>query len=273
MEEYHLEESRNNKPFGDVVQKAAMAMYQELSTLMYNLRSQSPVLRTQRLLAYIARTKKRLAQLLAIARWLGVPGVTQFFNNMGQLKTKIWTKDNELNMLQDGLFFTHGGLFSRRLRPLDVLTARDILARGRCDTLPASLFVSAAHIHAPPADLAAAAAAATAILAPSSSSSSPLSASSGDDAAAAADDADVAALRRSLNIYLRAKIMLHDPVPADVDAAAVDHGVLTLRVLGLFELVLTLDHLDEQAPWNVLRYRTLAGRYGAPRQTWHHAAH
>ena len=240
MELYQYQQGRQCLPFGDVIQRTARSIHQELSTLLQNMRQQSPVMRTQKLLLFIVKCKKRLAQLLAIARWLSVPGVSQFFANMSQLKAKIWMLDNGLNELQDGLFHVHACLYSQRLRSLDVLTARDILAtRGSCPLMPTSMFAPASEI---------------ALLATSSNPSATLSTPT-------TTTFDEASLRTSLNLYLRAKLALIDPIPNEIDYSHIHQGVLTLRMNDLFELILTLDYLDTNAPWNVLRYRMLVGSH------------
>ena len=235
MELYQYQQGRQCLPFGDVLQRTARSIHQELSTLLQNMRQQSPVMRTQKLLLFIVKCKKRLAQLLAIARWLSVPGVSQFFANMTQLKARIWMLDNGLNELQDGLFHVHASLYSQRLRSLDVLTARDILATsGCCNLMPASMFAPASEI---------------ALLTASGNPSTALSTPTAT--------VDEESLRTSLNIYLRAKLALIDPIPEEFDSSEIHNGVLTLRMNDLFELMLTLDYLDATAPWNVLRYRML----------------
>ena len=240
MEEYKFQQGRQCLPFGDVIQRTARSIHLDLTTVLQNMRQQSPIMRTQKLLLFIVKCKKRLAQLLAIARWLSVPGVSQFFANMTQLKDKIWKLENGLNELQDGLFVTHSSLFSQRLRSLDVLTARDILAtQGSCHLMPTSMFAPANEI--------------ALLIANNNNLSTTLTTST--------TTVDEESLRTSLNIYLRAKLALIDPLPHDVDYSHIHHGVLILRMNDLFELMLTLDYLDTNAPWNVLRFRMLVGSH------------
>ena len=127
-------------PFGDVIKRVAYAMYSQLQIVLHNMRIQSFELRTQSLISFISRSKKKLAQLLAITRWLDMPGISQFFANMSQLQLKISARENRLNENQDALYFTHSLLFSFRIRSLDVVSAKDILARGTYPHLPASIF-------------------------------------------------------------------------------------------------------------------------------------
>lgn len=208
-------------PFGDVIKRVAFAIYNQLQNVLNNMRIQSPELRTQTLILFISRSKKKLAQLLAITRWLEMPGVSQFFSNMSQLHFKISMRENRLNENQDALYFTHSQLFSRRIRSLDVVTAKDILARGTYPHLPTSIFSNGTI---------------------TGNSVEPTQSSE-------------LSLRKSLDLYLRSKLALNDEVPSDINSSTIDNGVLTIRVDNMYELMLTIDHLDICSPWNVLRLK------------------
>ena len=227
------ESQKLSLPFGDVIKRLAVAIHSQLQNILHNMRIQSPELRTQSLLAFISRSKRKLAQLLAITRWLDMPGVAQFFTNMSQLQLKISSRENRLNENQDALYFTHSQLFSRRIRTLDVVSAKDILARGTYPHLPASIF----------------------------SSEMPM-----EDVLESGDAAETA-LRKSLNIYLRSKLALGDAVPSDIDFSSIEDGVLKLRVNNMYELLLTLDHLDTSSPWNVLRLKLCVVSH--PQESFH----
>ena len=208
-------------PFGDVIKRVAYAIHSQLQNVLHNMRIQSPELRTQSLISFISRSKKKLAQLLAITRWLDIPAVSQFFANMSQLQSKIAGLENRLNENQDALYFTHSQLFCCRIRSLDVVSAKDILARGAYPHLPASMFRSGtAHR------------------------------SSYTDGGIMSDNF----LQKSLNIYLRSKVTLRDCVPSDIDQSSIDNGLLTVKVNNMYELILTLDYLDTDAPWNILKF-------------------
>ena len=208
-------------PFGDVIRRVAFAIYNQLQNVLHNMRIQSPELRTQSLTAFISRSKKKLAQLLAITRWLDTPGVAQFFANMTQLQLRISARENRLNENQDALYFSHSQLFSNRIRSLDVVSAKDILARGTYAHLPASMF------------------------------------SSGSNSGSAFDSITLssATLEKSLNIYLRSKLTLSDSVPLGIEYSSVDNGVFTMGVRNMFELAITLQYLDIDSPWNILRLK------------------
>jgi Mediator complex subunit MED14 len=227
------ESQKLSLPFGDVIKRLAVAIHSQLQNILHNMRIQSPELRTQSLLAFISRSKRKLAQLLAITRWLDMPGVAQFFTNMSQLQLKISSRENRLNENQDALYFTHSQLFSRRIRTLDVVSAKDILARGTYPHLPASIF----------------------------SSEMPM------EDVLESNDAAETALRKSLDIYLRSKLALGDAVPSDIDFSSIDKGVLKLRVTNMYELLLTLDHLDTSSPWNVLRLKLCVVSH--PQESFH----
>ena len=220
-------------PFGDVIKRVAFAMYSQLQNVLHNMRIQSPELRTQSLISFISRSKKKLAQLLAITRWLDMPGISQFFANMSQLRLKISARENRLNENQDALYFTHSQLFCCRIRTLDVVSAKDILARGIYPHLPASIFSHGT--------------------------------STEDDS----DEGGITSgsfLRKSLNIFLRSKLVLRDCVPSDIDQSSIINGLLTVRVNNIYELILTLDYLDTDAPWNILKYRILVSSH--PRESF-----
>ena len=227
------ESQKLSLPFGDVIKRLAVAIHSQLQNVLHNMRIQSPELRTQSLLAFISRSKRKLAQLLAITRWLDMPGVAQFFTNMSQLQLKISSRENRLNENQDALYFTHSQLFSRRIRTLDVVSAKDILARGTYPHLPASIF----------------------------SSEMPM------EDVLESNDAAETALRKSLDIYLRSKLALGDAVPSDIDFSSIEKGVLKLRVTNMYELLLTLDHLDTSSPWNVLRLKLCVVSH--PQESFH----
>lgn len=227
------ESQKLSLPFGDVIKRLAVAIHSQLQNILHNMRIQSPELRTQSLLAFISKSKRKLAQLLAITRWLDMPGVAQFFTNMSQLQLKISSRENRLNENQDALYFTHSQLFSRRIRTLDVVSAKDILARGTYPHLPASIF----------------------------SSEMPM-----EDVLESGDAAETA-LRKSLNIYLRSKLALGDAVPSDIDFSSIENGVLKLCVNNMYELLLTLDHLDTSSPWNVLRLKLCVVSH--PQESFH----
>lgn len=208
-------------PFGDVIRRVAFAIYNQLQNVLHNMRIQSPELRTQSLTAFISRSKKKLAQLLAITRWLDTPGVSQFFANMTQLQLRISARENRLNENQDALYFSHSQLFSNRIRSLDVVSAKDILARGTYAHLPTSMF------------------------------------SNGSNSGSTFDSITLpsAPLEKSLNIYLRSKLTLSDTVPLGTEYSSVDNGVFTMGVRNMFELAITLQYLDIDSPWNVLRLK------------------
>lgn len=212
---------RATLPCGDVMKRVAYAIHNQLQNILHNMRIQSPELRTQSLISFISRSKKKLSQLLAITRWLDFAGIPQFFSNMSQLQSKISTHTNRLNENQDALYFTHSQLFSHRIRSLDVISAKDIMARGTYPHLPASIFSCGMPWEDP--------------------SQQKLY--------------DEETLRRNLNIFLRSKLALVDPIPTDIDFSSIREGLLTLRLNGMYELTLTLDYLDFHSPWNILRFK------------------
>ena len=208
-------------PFGDVIKRVAYAIHSQLQNVLHNMRIQSPELRTQSLISFISRSKKKLAQLLAITRWLDIPAVALFFANMSQLQSKIAGRENRLNENQDALYFTHSQLFCCRIRSLDVVSAKDILARGAYPHLPASMFQGGTAHH-----------------------------DSHNEGGMISDSF----LHKSLNIFLRSKVTLRDHVPSDIDQSSIDNGLLTMKVNNMYELILTLDYLDTDAPWNILKF-------------------
>lgn len=72
-------------------------------------------------------------------------------------------------------------------------------------------------------------------------------------------------LQLELSIMIRAKILLNDPLPyldhGHLISVSVQNGTLKVTYTHLFELVLTLRHLDVEADWNILSFTILSAMH------------
>lgn len=206
-------------PLGDVLQRFSSASYSDLQQLLTNMRTLSPEVKYEKLKLYISKTKKQISQLLAIIRWLGVPGVLPYFVQLETLDEHMNQIENKLNQTQDELFFAHRNLYWGRVKNLEVSVAMDILGRGTYQYLPKSIFTCGQPI-------------------------SP-------------DISDETILRRDLNILIRSKVALIDKLPSDISHVDISDGLLIIRNPYLYELAITLTHLDHNAPWRIIGFKIL----------------
>jgi hypothetical protein len=206
-------------PLGDVLQRFSSASYSDLQQLLTNMKTLSPEVKYEKLKLFISKTKKQISQLLAIIRWLGVPGVLPYFVQLETLDEHMNQIENKLNQSQDELFFAHRNLYWGRVRNLEVSVAMDILGRGTYQYLPKSIFTCGQTI-------------------------SP-------------DISDETILRRDLNILIRSKVALIDQLPKDISHVDISDGLLILRNPFLYELAITLTHLDHTAPWRIIGFKIL----------------
>ena len=206
---------------GDVIQRVSTHIIDELRVLLGNMKSLTPELRTVKLRALVSRSKKQLADLLAICKWLESPDVGKYFNSLNQMHFQITNTENELNEIQDGLYFTHRDLFAKRIRPINVRMARDILALGHYAHLPVPIF-TCGRMPAPrlPSEI---------------------------------------KVRENLEIFIRAKLFLVDTMPRYCFQlrTTIQNGALHIVVPNMYELVLTLQYADESAPWNIIGFNFL----------------
>lgn len=115
----------------------------------------------------------------------------------------------------DEMYFCHASIFSMRSRPLEIIKAKDILARETYHNLPAAMF-SCGKPDFP-------------------------------------NDLEPASVSRDLTVYIRTKLSLEDisglPFPL---VTTIQDGLLTLECSHYFKLFLTLKTLHEGSQWCVL---------------------
>lgn len=206
---------------GDLLQRVALGVHRELEDSRVTMRSMDPELRTKFLRAFISRTLKKFAQIYAICDYLKGPTARQFFSSLNELKRQISTIETQLCETQDQLYWKHAQLFPMRSRPFEVVPAMDLLATGSYPHLPSVIF-SCGRFPAPGKKL------------------------------------DKFALVKDLDIFIRAKLALNDPLPRGVDEATVSNGTLRMRQADVYEVYATLTQLTEDAPWIVLDSNILA---------------
>eukprot|EP01041_Mallomonas_annulata_P008923 gene8923-18462_t len=127
-------------PLGDFLQRIAMKTYEELLANLDAMLTQSPELRAEKLKLFVSRIKKRMAVAYAICSWLKEPHIKKYLESTSLLLEDVNAQQSRLNQIQDTLFYAHMGLYGKRTRPLDVVIAKDILARGTYAHLPTSIF-------------------------------------------------------------------------------------------------------------------------------------
>jgi hypothetical protein len=211
---------------GDVVQRVAITTFEELRILLTSMRSWTPELRTVKMKGFLAKAKKRLASLLALCKWLQIGDVRKHFACLDKLNFEITNLENNLNEIQDGMYFTHRDLFAKRVRSINVKMGRDVMATGKYGYLSVPIF--SCGLMPQPAVV------------------------------------EHARLRRDLDIFIRSKLLLSDPIPpASPNCMAklgstVENGFLRIQKPNMFEVLLSLQYADEAAPWEVIGFKLLS---------------
>lgn len=220
-------------PFGDVVQRVASSIFNDLQQLLGLLHSIGPETRTLKLATFLADAKKKLYQLLIIKKWLASNNTTGYFKSLQQIDFIIQNTNLQFNMMQDNLFRLHGELYGKRVRSINVKLGYDVLSSGTYDMFPLSV-LTCGQLPLP---------------------NDPVLHSEGTSHLT--PDTSETKVRKDLEIYIRAKLLLHDPVPTTTSSAVVRDGVLFLKQTNLYEVAVTLQHLHPGAPWLVLGCRVL----------------
>ncbi len=213
---------------GDALKKLSNNVQTELQNTLFLMRNQDPELRTTELRAFLSRTRTKLSQIYAMLRWLSSPGISQCFRSISDFNGQLQSMEGEMARNLDEMYFCHASIFSMRSRPLEIIRAKDILARETYYNLPAAMFSCGKPDF--PAEL------------------------------------DPVAVSRDLTVYLRTKLSLEDisdlPFPVSV---TIEDGLLTLECNYYFRLFLTLKALHENADWSVLNCFLLSdAASGAP---------
>lgn len=207
---------------GELLRKVSGEIGADLKALLGNMKSQDAELRTSVMKVFVMRSKKKLAQCYAITKWLSFPGIANSLSCVDDCGARMLEVQNQLGQQLDEVFFAHALIYSLRSRPLEVDAARALSSSGCYESLPRAVFSCGAPL--------------------------------------LPDTPPVAQVQRDLDLYIRARLALHDELPTGLSDlhCSVDGGVLRLRCGQAFELALTLQHLAPTAPWNVLGCRILA---------------
>lgn len=214
-------------PLGDLLKTISFTLFKELEVTLYNMRNMDPETRTLQLRAFVARSHKILCQLLALTRWLGMSKVGRLFSSITDIENQLNAIDMHLRESQDTLYFVHASLYNKRSRKLEVTIAKDIFARGTYSQLPAAIM--------------------------------------NGGMAAAPELVSTTQLLDDLNIAIRAKLLLHEILPMDIESIvaaspqdfAVENGLLLLKYHKLYEVALSLACTHERACWTVLSVKLL----------------
>jgi hypothetical protein len=215
-------------PLGDVLQKIAAHVSTDLKVLIALMAKQDPELRTLELKNYITRTKRKLLQTLALLRWLSSSNVMASFSALSDFNRQLISVDGVLSRGLDELYFTHFHMYAMRSRQCCVSKAIDILASKTYPFLPASVF-SCGRPHFPLHN-------------------------DNDN-----DRNSSSVISNDLDVFIRAKLILHDPLPHDVPQVEklVAGGVLAIEYPHYFIMHLTLCELHETARWKILGCKLL----------------
>jgi hypothetical protein len=161
--------------------------------------------------------RKELAQLYALMKWLQDEDVQKFLTSMDGVGRDVQARHLSLNVMQDGLFFTHQSLYGQRVRPLDVAAAADILSSGTYRDLPEAAFEFMGR---------------SLLSLPSNSVSE------------ASEDI--------MNACIASKLKLGPRLPGYIDEIDIQGGVLRVMKTSGFTLSLSLDRDLETSPWTVV---------------------
>jgi hypothetical protein len=137
-------------------------------------------------------------------------------NLLGEKEVDCNRRRFERDQVLNALYYFHAELYPKRIRSLGVELAKEIIARNTYPYLPETVFT---------------------------------------DSPGEIEAAEVESCLRELDLHIKAKIALDEPVPLGCDSAAVFDGVLILKKTNLFQVSLTLSHLDRGASWKPLNFR------------------
>lgn len=202
---------------GDLIRAVAADAYVRLERHIASMPAMSPELRTEKTRTLVARMRKELAQLYAVVKWLQGEDVQRFLVAMEGVNRDVQARHMSLNIMQDGLFFTHQSLYGQRIRPLDVASAADILSSGTYRYLPEAAFefMGTSLLPAPTA---------TVLEVP----------------------------ENIMNMCIASKLKLGPRLPDYIDEIDVERGVLRISKISGFTLKLSLNGDTETSPWTVI---------------------
>ena len=256
---------RKSVKLGTVIRNVVNITYKELDELITNMSAQTGTLRTQKLRQFCHRAMKRLLQLYALCKWIMTPDVVVFLNDISTLQQHMQEIENELNKMQDTLYFTHANLYSKRFNPLEVRASQDLFARGKITSLPQQMLVYAPededkitewykHLYVSSASASA-----------SSSRYTEADTDADADADAVVVDSDNSMtnnhahvkdkLVKQLNNAIKVKAIYSEGVDlygTKTHNVVIQDGMLVISVPGFFKLSLTLRFVSDDSPWKLL---------------------
>lgn len=219
----------SNIMFSRIIESMSKQIYWQLKQMLANFGNTDPEMRTKYLRSFVTRALVELKKLLALAKWVDASSsellhTTAFHQRLGEIITS-------LNFSKDQLFYAHCDIFrkyignniyaSSKTRSFEVVTAKDILVRGSYAQLPEAIsYVAKCK---PPTFI------------------------------------PKEVIIKDLDIFIRSKLLLLDPLPSElIGKCSIQNGVLTFGLPRVYELSVTLSHLDESAPWLILDCKILA---------------
>jgi hypothetical protein len=212
---------------GELLQKTATAIHMELNNIRLTMRARDPELRTKALRAFVSKTLKKLAQLYAICKWVDAPGVRGFFESISYLESQVKNVEGQLTEIQDRIFWMHSFMYWMRSRRLEVELASQIMATGTYEDLPEAIFTCGRD--PVPGGI--------------------LGAKLEGEARERVID--------ELSTFIRCKVGLSDPLPVGLSHAHIAKGCLHMRRGSLYEAVVSLDGLSDEADWVTLKTELL----------------
>lgn len=133
--------SKNTVKFSTILRNVVNVVYLELDSLLTTMASQTSALRTSKLKLFCQRTCKRFAQLIVIFKWisgisnnttgaLNQNNVLRFLEGIKKIQDDSYQMENQLNHILTLLYNIHSNLYSKRTRELDIKTSIDIITNS-----------------------------------------------------------------------------------------------------------------------------------------------
>ena len=202
---------------GDAIKRITFKIYWELKELLISFNNTEADLKTVALRRFVALSKKRLAQLLAVIRWLGRGNVVDLFRSLEQFDRSILEVNNLYACGLDNMFFLHQGLYSMRTMKHEAAIAFNMGALGTYPLLPSAIFSGGMKNF--PKEIVA------------------------------------EELIHSLDLYIRMKLALREIIPINSYLSfSLENGILTITNQYYYKLYLTLFTLSIDSRWKVLGF-------------------
>lgn len=153
-------------------------------------------------------------------KWLNSPGISQCFRSINDFNGQLLTMEGEMARNLDEMYFCHASIFSMRSRPLEIIKAKDILARETYYNLPASMFSCGKPDF--PMEL------------------------------------EPDSVSRDLTVFIHTKLKIEYSEEVQFPMTrSIENGLLTINCCHYFRLYLTLKVLHEESEWCVLNCQLL----------------